>query len=314
MNKQQTYTRLLPVFARMNKSLTCTAMTDNGDDTYTFDCEYTKWAIAGHNVTILGNSYTITEVEPNVSLTVSGTIVPTVLTFDLYAGYFKHGTVKKVAEEIGTKNFQNDRLPLNFLHETVNEAVNFDVEDSIETNSTCTFYFLTSCNFQDWTQSDGDTLANIPMRAFCREFVLALSRSTDIIGELKNTADVRNYHVAGLSQDNGGTVKNVFNEYLAGVSLRLTIPFLRNCDCTGSALDTRCAPGYVLNQAGDAIAILYSNETYTVVPSAGSVNIIDQDDNVIDTVNAGNDYQVTVFDGVRDTVTANVTTIIDNII
>ena len=110
MNKQQTYTRLLPVFARMNKSLTCTAMTDNGNDTYTFDCDYTKWAISGHNVTILGNSYTITEVDPNVSITVSGTIVPTVLTFDLYAGYFKHGMVKKVAEEIGTKNFQNDRF------------------------------------------------------------------------------------------------------------------------------------------------------------------------------------------------------------
>lgn len=45
-----------------------------------------------------------------------------------------------------------------------------------------------------------------------------------------------------------------------------------------------------------------------------TVQIIDQDGNVLATIAQGGNYVVTVFSGVRDTLTANVTTIIDDII
>ncbi len=48
--------------------------------------------------------------------------------------------------------------------------------------------------------------------------------------------------------------------------------------------------------------------------SGTTVTIVDQDGNVLATVNQGGSYQVTVLSGINDTLTANVTTIIDNII
>ena len=48
--------------------------------------------------------------------------------------------------------------------------------------------------------------------------------------------------------------------------------------------------------------------------SSCSVTIEDQSGNVLATVNGGGSYTVTVLSGINDTLTANVTTIIDNII
>ena len=48
--------------------------------------------------------------------------------------------------------------------------------------------------------------------------------------------------------------------------------------------------------------------------STCSVTIKDQSGNVLATVNGGGSYTVTVLSGINDTLTANVTTIIDNII
>ena len=66
------------------------------------------------------------------------------------------------------------------------------------------------------------------------------------------------------------------------------------------------------------------NSNYCDVPSSTfvspesstptTVTIVDQNGNVIAVVNSGGSYLVTVLSGINDTLTANVTTIIDNII
>ena len=48
--------------------------------------------------------------------------------------------------------------------------------------------------------------------------------------------------------------------------------------------------------------------------STTSVTIVDQSGNVLATVSGGGSYTVTVLSGINDTLTANVTTIVDNII
>jgi hypothetical protein len=48
--------------------------------------------------------------------------------------------------------------------------------------------------------------------------------------------------------------------------------------------------------------------------STTSVTIVDQDGNVLATVNGGGSYLVTVLTTINDTITANVTTVVDNII
>jgi len=312
MNYIQTYERLEPIINAIDKSVICQSVVDNSDGTYTFACNYTNYLTDGYDVTIGLVTYKIVDFVCNQSITVSGASLPTVLTFDLYPLIYKHGTIKKVASELSDKISYKDKLPLIFLHEILEEEKHFDSLDSIDNDVDIRIYFLTDCNFPDWTQLDGDTKGVQPMRNLCREFIKALSKS-QYIGLMTGTGTIKNYNVFGNYNDNG-VIKNILNEFLTGVQLRVTIPFLKYCDCSTSTSDGRPAPGYVYDSEGNILAILYSNETYTVEAGGGEVEIIDQNDDVIDTVEAPGQYQVTVFSGVRDTITSNVTTILDNII
>lgn len=314
MNTKQTFERLQPVINSMDKSIICQSVVDNGNGTYTFACNRTKWAIKGYPVSIGGNDYQITNVSYNDSITVSGTILPVVLTFDLYAPFFKHGTIKTVAKELTEKKSYKDKLPLIFLHETVQENVHFNTEDALDYESDCRIYFLTDCNYSDWTQIDGDTLAIKPMRALCNEFIKALAQS-QYVAELETVGQVLNHNIFG-TYDSNGITKNIFNEYLSGVQLRISIPFQKECECCDIAdLDNRPAPAYVLDPSGNVLAILYSNEIYVATGiGCEDVTIKDQDGNTLTTVASGGDYTVTVLTTIKDTIINNVTTITDNII
>jgi len=80
---------------------------------------------------------------------------------------------------------------------------------------------------------------------------------------------------------------------------------------------------WVTGYKADVVIESELNTNYCDIPASSfvspngsttSVTIVDQDGNVIATVNGGGSYTVTVLSGINDTLTANVTTIIDNII
>lgn len=313
MNGKQTYDKLVPIFNQMNKSVTCQSVTDNSDGTYTFACSRTRWACKGYDVTILGNDYTITNVVYNTSITVSGSVLPSVLTFDLYGGFFKHGTIRVVANELLKEPNYKLRLPLVFLHEATNENLNFDESNPIELESDVKLYFLTECDFANWSQTDGDTLAVAPMRNWCNEFIRVLT-DNQYVAPMTNVGNVKNYNIFG-NIDDKGVAKNIFNEFLSGVELRVTIPFLRDCDCCDvSQLDNRPAPGYVTDPSGNILAVLYSNEYYISTGGVcAGVTITDQFNNILSTVASGGNYDVTVLTEIRDTIDGNTSTIIDNL-
>lgn len=287
MDTRQTYNRLLPIVNLIDKSVTCQSVTDNTDGTYTFLCKYTKWATKGYDLTIGSETYNIEEVVTDVSIKVSGTVLPTDLIFNLYAPIFKHGTVRRVASEQNTKPEFKDRTPLIFLHEIVEEGLHFNSEDTVDSEPDCRIYFLTGCNFADWDQLQGDTEGIAPMRALCKEFLKALV-SSQFVMEMTSIGRLRNFNVFG-SEDEKGILRNWLNEFLSGVELRITIPFLKECDCC----EVSSTP---------------------VPPVCAGVSILDQDNNVLIVVASGGSYQVTVFSGVQDTIDNNVTTILDNII
>lgn len=312
MNTKQTYNRLLPIFNMIDKSVTCQLVVDNTDGTYTFDCTYTNYAIAGFQITIGLIDYLITDVECNESITVSGISLPTQLTFDLYAPFFKHGGIKRVASELNkSKNFK-DKFPLIFLHEVVDEGLHLDIFDLIELDADCRLYFLTPCNFKDWSQEDYDLKAIQPMRNLCNEFIKALAFN-QYTGQLTGTGNVKNHTLFGNYNDNG-TTKNYFNENLSGVGLKITVPFLKNCDCCETGLDIRSAPGYVYDNIGGLLAILYSNEIYITGTPCAPVTIKNIETGAtITTIASGGTYNVEQLVLIEDTITANTTTIIEPI-
>ena len=125
MTSNQTYDKLAIIVNQIDKALICQSVTDNSDSTYTFVCNNTKWLTAGYDVTIGLVTYTVVSFVCNTSFIVSGQSLPTALTFDLYAPIFKHGTIKKVSEELDLMDSFKDKLPLIFLHEIVEEKYHF---------------------------------------------------------------------------------------------------------------------------------------------------------------------------------------------
>lgn len=313
MNTEQVYERLVPVIGAIDKAVTCQSFVTNANGTYTMASKTTKWALPGFDVTILNDIYRIVSVIPDVSITVSGPVPPAVLTFDLYAPKFKHGSMISVAAELSAIQAQADRMPLIWLQDITEEKLHLDIMDSVDTDADCRLHFLCPANFQNWTIEDGDQFGIKPMRSLWNEVLKALSKSP-AIGELTGVANIRAYNNFGTVNEKGA-IRHIFNEPLCGIMSRITIPFDRDCDCCEAGqLDIRPAPGYVLDQAGNILAILYSNEKYTVTPPAcAGVDIEDQAGNIIATVPSGGSYQVTVLDKIVDTITANSAVIIDNI-
>jgi len=310
--KSQTYNRLLPIVNSMDKSVICQSVTDNSNGTYTFLCNDTKWLTVGYSLTIGLNTYIVKSFECNESITVSGSTIPLQLTFDLYTPFFKHGTITKVASELSMKQSFKDKLPLIFLHEITEERIHFDQLESVDVDTDVRLYFLTDCDYRNWTQLQGDTQGVQPMRNLCNEFIKALVRSQSV-AEMTGIGTIKNYNIFGNYNDNG-VVKNIFNEYLSGVQLKVSIPFLKDCECCdGEQLDWRPAPGYVYDRFGSIIAVLYSNEIFVTTMPEQSVNIIDKYTGETLATVTGGDYEVEVVRVIRDTLNDNQTTIINPI-
>jgi len=314
MLQSQTYNKLKVIIDQIDKSVICQSVVNNGNGTYTFACNYTKWLTAGYDVTIGLVTYTITSFVCNESITVSGASLPTVLTFDLYPLIFKHGTIQKVSQELDSEPNFKTKLPLVFLHEIVEEKIHLDPIDAIDNDVDVRLYFLTDCDFANWTQLQGDTLGIQPMRNACNEFLKCLSVS-QYVADLTGVGNVKNYNVFGNYNDNG-TLKNIFNMYLSGVQLKIGIPFLKDCECCDTnTLDHRPAPSYVYDMIGGLLAVLYSNEIYITGTPCEGVDIIDIETGlVITTVISGGSYSVEQLTEIVDTIDNNTTTIIDPII
>ena len=314
MTSDQTYDKLDVIVSQIDKSVICQSVTDNLNGTYTFDCNNTKWLTAGYNITIGLVTYKVVSFVCNTSFIVSGASLPTVLTFDLYVPIFKHGTIKKVSEELDSMASFSDKLPLIFLHEIVEEKYHLDALDSIDADVDVRLYFLTDCDYANWTQLQGDDLGVRPMRSLCNEFIKSLTIS-QYISELTGIGNVKNYNIFGNYNDNG-TIKNIFNMYLSGVELKVTIPFVKNCECCiNNTLDNRPAPGYVYDAIGSLLAVLYSNDIYVTGTPCAPVTIKNLETGAtITTVASGGEYNVTVLTEIFDTIDNNTTTIIDPII
>lgn len=310
---KQTYKRLEPIINQINKSVICQAVTNNGDGTYTFDCNYTKWATAGFNVTIGLVTYTITDFVCNESITVRGASLPTVLTFDLYPPIFKHGTILKVSGELNKLKAKHERTPMIFLHEILEENKHLDPLDVVDNDVDVRMYFLTEADNKNWSQEDAAEKGVQPMINLCNEFIKAASVS-QYLAPLTGSGNVKPFPIFGNTTENG-TVKNIFNEVLSGVQLKISLSFLKDCDCcTGSTLDNRPAPSYVYDLNGTLLATLYSNQTYTTGTPCAGVDIIDVNTgDVIAVVVSGGSYNVEVLTEIVDTIDSNTSTIIDPI-
>lgn len=230
---KSTYELLEPIIAAINKTVKIDSVTDNGSGSYTLNVCNTLWATQGFPVTIQGNSYKITAIVFNVSITVSGSVAPTSGTFELYAPKFYHGTISVAEEELNKKVngslLSTDKLPMIWLHEPVEEINNSDKSNAIGRESECEIYFLLDANFAQWTQDDHFDQAIKPVRQLLKGFLDSVEVSRTINWDLTTSYSTRDLPRFGRYTAYSGTKTAVFAQYqMSGTKLKVKLSFIRS--------------------------------------------------------------------------------------
>lgn len=229
MRNKQTYDILLPMVNSIDKSIVCQSLVDNGNGTYTFACNNTKWLTYGYSFIIIADVYKIISVTPNISITVSGLTPPLALIFNIYSPFFIHGTVIATNAELQNTANSIDKLPMIWLHEVTKETVSVDESSALDRVSDCDFYFMVDCDFTNWRTIDHDLNAIQPMRNLINEFIKTITNSSGI-GTLSQDYTVTNHARWGTYVTDSGHTKGIFNDHLSGCNLKIQIPFLKG-DC-----------------------------------------------------------------------------------
>lgn len=312
MKNKQTYDLLKPIVDTIDKAIVCQTLTDNGNGTFTFTCNNTKWLTKGYSFTVITDVYKVVSIVPNVSITVSGSTLPLAKTFDIYLPYFIHGTVIATNAELQNTANSIDKLPFIWLKEVTKETVSVDELDSLDRVSECDLYFMVDCDFSNWKTTDHDLNAIQPMRNLINEFIKVVSESAGI-GTLEQDYIVTNHARWGTFVTDSGHVKQVFNDHLSGCNLKIQIPFLKGSCANDTILINKPAPSYVLDTDGNIVATLYANETYTTTDDAPVTIKNIMTGATIEEVPSGGEYEVEVLTEIVDTIDSNTSTIIDPI-
>lgn len=202
-------------------------ITDNGGGEYTITTDDTLHLQENFPLTIGVNSYTIKTVTKDASIVLTGSVLPNVTSFEVYAPRYYHGTVIKAKGEIETGvNAHNiyDRTPFIYLKEIVSDRVNskykvspFDKETSLQ------IYFLTQSKLHDWKTTDHYEKSIYPMANLVNNFINTLYNSKHI-GRFEDYETINHVNFGVYVTDKGNT-KSIFSDYLSGVELNITLPF-----------------------------------------------------------------------------------------
>jgi len=223
------------VFDEMNLTIEVDLIVDNGDGTYRIDTCKTKHLQEGFPITIDGNSYTIKTVVNNISITLSGSALPSVTEFEAYSPYYFHGTVIKVKDDMkapqGSENLFS-RTPFVYLKEIIKDT-NFRKRSGSVLNRTTDLqiFFLTQAKFKDWKTVDHYEKSIAPMRNLVDMFIKALEKNV-LIGDFAKTSDTTTPHVNfGVYVDSKGHTQSIFVDQLSGIELEITLPIRKEKDC-----------------------------------------------------------------------------------
>ena len=206
------------------------SIVDNGDGTYTLNgCKtYQLQAMPNCTIEIGGLPYTITNVEHNESITITGNPVPTVNSFTVPAPFYFHGTVIQTNLELSQIEFF-DRIPMVYLLEVLEDNYNNNSEIPLDRESSLRLFFLTNADFTDWKTSDHYKNAVLPMRNLADGFIHALN-GNKFIDNFDNYTLINRVNFGVYTTDKGYT-QQIFNDNLSGVEMQVTLPILPEFRC-----------------------------------------------------------------------------------
>jgi len=213
--------------SELNKTINIDSIVDNLDGTYTVETCDTYYLHECLKITIDAVTYTVKSVEKNVSFVIKGDVLPTATSFELPAPFYFHGTVIQTNQEL--INFdQFDKLPMAYLLEVLEDDF-FNRDEINDRESDIRLFFLTTANFADWKTGDHYKSAIEPMRSVAYNFINVLNNSKLI--NIFATYTLINRVNFGVYTTDKGNTKNIFNDNMSGVELRLTLPIRKVLNC-----------------------------------------------------------------------------------
>lgn len=139
-----------------------------------------------------------------------------------------HGTIIMTNDDLSNIKKSEDKYPLIFQHEIINEVFDADVNKRLERTAMVDLFFLCDANFDKWDIEAHEKYAIKPMRELCEKFINAL-RESSIVNKL-GTFNIMNHVKFGVYLSNKGHTERIFNDNLSGVQLKIDLEFL-TCNC-----------------------------------------------------------------------------------
>ena len=205
----------------INLSFAIKTIIDNGGNSYTLTTCNTLHLQTKFKITIDAVVYTITEVDKDVSITITGDSLPTATEFDVYPAYYHHGTILSSNAELAQIKDANNKTPLIFLHEVIEDKFYNKVSSQLERETTLKIFFLTQSNWAKNNTNDHYTSAIEPMRNLVYNFIDTLNKTRYIANieeyRVKNHSLFANYLQEGYTEA-------IFDKNLSGCELNITIP------------------------------------------------------------------------------------------
>jgi len=209
----------------INLTFTIYTTIDNGGNSYTLGTCNTLHLQVGFSITIDTVNYLITEVDKNTAITITGDVLPTEDSFEVYPPFYHHGTIISSAGELAQINNSNNKTPLIFLHETITDKFFNKVNSNLERETTLRMFFLTQSDWNNNTTNNHYSKALEPMRALVYNFINTLNR-TRYIAPIEDYTITNHTLFANYLQD--GYTEAIFDKNLSGCELNITIPIRDN--------------------------------------------------------------------------------------
>lgn len=193
----------------------------------------TYWLSTAFTITIDSVVYTIHEFVQNESLTVSGSVIPTVMEFQIEAPKFEHGASRKVNNERkGETYIDNMYKDAPFVYLPVPRVTNDnDDESSYAYVADIRPIFLMSYDERKDTTKDQQVDIIRPLQAMASMFIDLVNQSIDKFEEPENVEEFQ--HMNFGDEQAWGNDSLIFDEKLSGVQLSfgLTVFDMDDCNC-----------------------------------------------------------------------------------
>ena len=224
------------VVNQMTPTLTITDVTTNSATNWTVEVCKTYWVHIGQRLTIDGNAYTVTDFELNTNITLKGTVEPGLVSFQLDAPNFWHGSHRKVeSERAKRKDVTKPVVYLPISRTTQSGAFDSDIAYTATVRLIFLLNYIKRRDTTELQQSEVIDPANEMADLFC-----SLIEADDRFNDPENLRRIEWMNFG--DQTVWGNDELIFDQPLSGVELQLDLEVLlfSFCECPDQGTPEVC--------------------------------------------------------------------------